>query len=59
MFERNAVIAIYQKWIDIFKTRIQKKYNNDYPQFLTPSRIEKLAQENARYVLNVVMHIFI
>lgn len=45
--------AIYQKWIDIFKTRIQKKYNNDYPQFLTPSRIEKLAQENARYVLSV------
>ena len=45
--------AIYNKWLEIFKTRINKKYNSDYPQFLTPSRIEKLAQENARYVLSV------
>lgn len=45
--------AMFNKWIDIFKSRIAKKYGNEYPQFLTPSRIEKLAQENARYLISV------
>ena len=46
--------TIYNKWIEIFKTRIiKKKYNENYPQFFTASRIEKLAQENARYLISV------
>lgn len=45
--------TLYDKWIEIFKTRITKKYGNDYPAFLTSSRIEKLAQENARYLISV------
>ncbi len=45
--------TIYNKWLEIFKSRIEKKYAKDYPQFFTPNRIGKLAQENARYVLSV------
>lgn len=45
--------TLYNKWLEIFKTRITKKYASDYPQFFTPNRIEKLAQENARYLISV------
>lgn len=45
--------TIYNKWLEIFKTRISKKYSSDYPQFFTPNRIEKLAQENARYLISI------
>ena len=44
---------MYTKWLDIFKNRIEKLYAKDYPSFFTPSRIEKLAQENARYLTSV------
>lgn len=44
---------IYNKWIDIFKKKITKKYAQDYPTFFTDSKIEKLAQENARYLISV------
>lgn len=44
---------VYDKWIELFKNRIAKKYKSDYPEFFTDSRIEKLAQENARYVISV------
>ena len=44
---------LYNKWLDIFKSRITKKYADSYPQFFTPNRIEKLAQENARYLISV------
>lgn len=44
---------LYDKWLEIFKTRITKKYGEKYPQFFTKSRIEKLAQENSRLLLSV------
>ena len=44
---------VYDKWLEMFKNRIAKKYKADYPQFFTDSRIEKLAQENARYLISV------
>lgn len=45
--------VVYNKWVDIFKSRITKLYKNDYPTFFSDSRIEKLAQENARYLTSV------
>jgi hypothetical protein len=45
--------VLYTKWLDIFKNKITKLYAKDYPNFFTPSRIEKLAQENARYLTSV------
>ena len=44
---------VYNKWIEIFKKKITKKYAQDYPTFFTDSKIEKLAQENARYLISV------
>lgn len=45
--------TIYNKWVEIFRTKITKLYAKDYPNFFTDSRIEKLAQENARYLTSV------
>ena len=45
--------VMYNKWVEIFKNKISKLYASDYPNFFTPSRIEKLAQENARYLTSV------
>jgi thymidylate synthase ThyX len=62
---------LYDKWMDKFSTRIDKKYG----KILDESRIKKLSQENARYMtsvhtptklihtmsfrqLNYVMHLF-
>lgn len=45
--------TLYNKWLEIFKNRITKKYATTYPQFFTPNKIEKLAQENARYLISV------
>lgn len=45
--------TLYNKWVDIFKNRIIKLYKADYPVFFSDSRIEKLAQENARYLTSV------
>ena len=44
---------MYNKWVEIFRTKITKLYAKDYPNFFTDSRIEKLAQENARYLTSV------
>lgn len=44
---------VYDKWLELFKNRITKKYKADYPQFFTDAKIEKLAQENARYLISV------
>lgn len=44
---------MYNKWLDIFKNKIAKKYKEDYPTFFTDAKIEKLAQENARYLISV------
>ena len=42
---------LYNKWIDIFKVRIKNKYGYIY----NDSKIQKLAQENARYLVTVFM----
>ncbi|MGN0960972.1 MAG: FAD-dependent thymidylate synthase [Christensenellales bacterium] len=44
---------IYKKWIEIFKDKITSLYKADYPQFFSDSKIEKLAQENARYLTSI------
>lgn len=44
---------LYDKWLELFKNRIAKKYKDDESGFFTDSRIEKLAQENARYLISV------
>lgn len=49
----NEEQALFNKWLELFKNRIIKKYGGKFTQFFTPSRIEKLAQENARYLLSV------
>lgn len=42
---------LYNKWIDIFKVKIKTQYGNVYNE----SKIQKLAQENARYLVTVFM----
>lgn len=44
---------IYDKWCEKFKVLIKNKYQEKCPTFFTDSRIEKLAQENARYLLSM------
>lgn len=42
---------LYQKWLNIFKSKISEQYGYIYNE----SKIEKLAQENARYLVTVFM----
>ena len=42
---------LYNKWLDIFKIKIKDKYRN----FYNDTKIQKLAQENARYLVTVFM----
>lgn len=42
---------LYNKWIDIFKVKIKSQYGSIY----NDSKIQKLAQENARYLVTVFM----
>ena len=42
---------LYNKWIEIFKKSISDKYSSVY----NDSKIQKLAQENARYLVTVFM----
>jgi len=42
---------LYNKWIDIFKIKIKERYGDQFPD----KKIEKLAQENARYLVTVFM----
>lgn len=42
---------LYNKWIDIFKIKIKSVYGNIY----NDAKIQKLAQENARYLVTVFM----
>lgn len=44
---------LYDKWLDTFKTLIKDEYQAKYPQIFTDAKIEKLAQENARYLISV------
>ena len=46
--------ALYYKWLDIFKDEISKKYGKKTPFFDEKGvKIEKLAQENARYMTSI------
>ena len=54
--EEDSIITcdeerLYNKWINIFKVKIKSIYGNLY----NDARIEKLAQENARYLVTVFM----
>ena len=42
---------LYNKWIDIFKIKIKSRYGDVY----NDAKIQKLAQENARYLVTVFM----
>lgn len=44
---------LYDKWLDIYKNLIREEYQEKYPQFFTDTKIEKLAQEKARYLISV------
>lgn len=44
---------LYNKWLNKFKELITSKYQEKYPKFFTNNKIEKLAQENARYLISV------
>ncbi len=44
---------VYNKWIEIYKKLIKDKYQSKYPQYFNDTKIEKLAQENARYTISV------
>jgi len=44
---------LYDKWLDIYKQLIAETYQQKYPKIFTDKKIEKLAQENARYLISV------
>lgn len=44
---------LYNKWLDTYKYLIAETYQAKYPNIFTPQKIEKLAQENARYLISV------
>lgn len=44
---------LYDKWLDTYKHLIRDMYQEKYPQIFTEQKIEKLAQENARYLISV------
>lgn len=44
-------VSLYNKWMDIFKVKIKEQYGDIFDD----KKIEKLAQENARYLVTVFM----
>ena len=50
-FITDREIELYSKWLDIFKAKIEDKYG----MILDSGKKEKLAQENARYLVTVFM----
>lgn len=44
---------IYDKWVEIFKTKIKETYAEKFPNFFTDNKCLKLAQENARYLNSI------
>ena len=54
--QENSIITeneerLYNKWVDIFKVKIKSRYGYIY----NDAKIQKLAQENARYLVTVFM----
>jgi hypothetical protein len=47
----EAESMLYEKWIDIFKEKIKELYGSEF----NDSKVGKLAQENARYLVTVFM----
>jgi hypothetical protein len=45
--------VLYDKWLKIFKELIENKYASDASGLFNESKIEKLAQENSRYLTSV------
>lgn len=48
----NREVELYDKWFNILKEIIEKKYGNIF----TPFKIKTLAQENARYMTSVFVN---
>ena len=46
--------VLYDKWLATFKTLLRDKYVGKYPKFFNETKLEKLAQENARYLTSVM-----
>jgi len=44
---------LYDKWCGIYEGLIKDRYQEKAPTFFTESKIKKLAQENARYLISV------
>lgn len=44
---------LYDKWCAIYSDLIRNKYQEKCPGFFSDSKIKKLAQENARYLISV------
>lgn len=44
---------LFDKWLEIFEDLFRNEYAKKYPQFFTEKKLEKLAQENARYLISV------
>ena len=53
MILKDSEQKLYDKWLGIYKDLITEKYQQKYPQVFTDKKIEKLAQENARYLISV------
>lgn len=47
----EAEETLYNKWLDVFKVKIKEKYGSIY----NDAKIQKLAQENARYLVTIFM----
>lgn len=45
--------VLFDKWLFKFKQLIAKRYQQTNPKYFTDLKIEKLAQENARYLISV------
>lgn len=44
---------LFDKWLEIFKKLIKDRYQERNPIIFTDKKIEKLAQENARYLISI------
>ncbi len=53
MVLQNNEQKLYNKLLDTYKSLIKDEYQQKYPKVFTDSKIEKLAQENARYLISV------
>lgn len=45
--------ALYDKWLNKYIALIKEKYQTKYPELFGDKKVEKLAQENARYLISV------